>query len=100
MLRWFSRQQKEMLPWYVNGTLNAREHGVVERWLRRSPEALADLADWQRLRTAMAGQAQQTPSSVVWQQVLARVRSRDTAPWRARVLPRLAWAWGGVLVGE
>jgi hypothetical protein len=93
----FSRQQEELLPWYTNGTLTAAEREAVERWLRQSPEAPAKLAGWQRLRTAVTSQAQQTPSPSVWQQVMARVQARRATGQQTRVSLRPAWAWGAAL---
>ena len=37
----------DLLPWYVNGSLGVEERGLVERWLRSSSDARAQLQQWQ-----------------------------------------------------
>ena len=39
-----------LLPWYVNGTLEAAERGQVEAWLRDAPEHEAELAMWRAVQ--------------------------------------------------
>jgi hypothetical protein len=86
---------KELLPWYVNGTLSAAEQGTVDRRVDQSSEIASEVAEWQLLRAAVSTQSQQRPAPVVWQRVIARVRSSRAARRWATQLPQLAW--GGVL---
>jgi hypothetical protein len=97
MFKRLSKRAKELLPWYVNGRLTTTEQEAVERWLHHSPDGLAELAEWQQVRTAVSGQAQQEPSPEAWRRVTARVRSLDDSHGQPQILPRLAWVWGGML---
>lgn len=82
---------RELLPWYVNGTLGVKERQAVERWLREDPQAAAELADWQRLQAALAGQPLRAPSPALRRQVLTRAHGAPARPF----LP--GWAWGVAL---
>jgi len=82
---------RELLPWYVNGTLGADERQAVERWLRDDPQAAAELADWQRWQAALSGQPLYAPAPALRRQVLTRVHGAPARP----LLP--AWAWGAAL---
>jgi hypothetical protein len=97
MFKQLSKQARELLPWYVNGSLTTTEQECVKRWLRHSPDGPAELADWQQVRTVVSGQAQQEPSPDTWRRVMTRVRSLGDSNGRTQVLPRPAWGWGGAL---
>lgn len=90
-----SEELRELLPWYVNGTLSRDERAAVERWLRQSPQAAADLASWRRLSAAVSGQKLGRPSSSVRRRVMART-ARTQGAARTRRL-RHAWVWGAAL---
>ena len=93
----FTKRRKDLLPWYVNGTLTAAEREAEEHWLRQSAEAQVELGVWQRLRAAVIGQPQQAPSAAVWQRVMAQVRAQGAVRQPARAQSLLAWVWGGAL---
>ena len=97
MFKRLSKRAKELLPWYVNGSLTTREQEAVERWLRQSPDGSDELADWQQVRAAVSGQTQREPSPDIWRRVTARARSLDDSHGRTQVLPRPAWGWVGML---
>ncbi|MDZ7644333.1 MAG: zf-HC2 domain-containing protein [Woeseiaceae bacterium] len=44
---------REILPWYVNGTLTPEEHGDVERHLENCNECRQDIRVLQQMRTAV-----------------------------------------------
>ncbi len=83
---------RDMLPWYVNGTLSPVEREAVDVWLGRHPEGRAEVEALRRLRDAVAAQPPAAPPEQVWAHLRARVRRR-----RAHQLDWLAWAWGSLL---
>ena len=85
------------MPWYVNGTLSAAQRRAVKRQRDHLPEIAAELAEWQRLHTAVRTQPQQKPAPAVWQRVMAKVGPSRSTQRQAAALPRLTWAWGGAL---
>ncbi len=83
---------RDMLPWYVNGTLSPAEQEAVEAWLARHPEAYAEVEALRALHRAVAAQPTITPPKEVWNRLRAHV-GRQQMGW-----PRwLVWAWGSVL---
>lgn len=97
MSRRLSKRMKELLPWYVNGTLSAADRNAVERGRDQSPGLASELAAWQRLHTAVRAQPEQRVAPGVWQRVLAEVRSSCSTGRQMVARPWIAWAWGGVL---
>ena len=97
MFKRLSKRARDLLPWYVNGSLTTTEQKSVERWLRYSPDGSAELANWQQVRTAVSDQALQEPSPDTWRRVTTRVRSLGDSSERTQILPRPAWGWGGAL---
>lgn len=92
--RWFSKDPRELLPWYVSGTLSPRERRVVERWMAQEPGAEEELIAWRQLRAAVHDQPRREPAATVRQRVMAQVASRTRsgpAPQRG------IWAWGAAL---
>lgn len=96
-----------LLPFYVNGTANAGERALVERWLAEDPDAaghlarVADEQDLTRVDRASLG----VPSRRVLDELMARVGER---PVRVRadsfveriwslLSPRYALAFGAAL---
>jgi hypothetical protein len=54
----------ELLPWYVNGTLNAEDRAWVERYLNEHPAARAEL-DWYRsLKSRIQDSVPQVPATI------------------------------------
>jgi hypothetical protein len=97
MSRRISKRMKELLPWYVNGTLSAADQNAVERGRDESPGLATELAAWQRLHAAVRAQPEQRVAPAVWEGVLAQVRSSCPTGRRMVARPRMAWAWGGLL---
>lgn len=90
-----SRKMRSLLPLYVNGALRPRQRRAVEAWLRRRPEAQAELAAWQAIGAAIAGQPREAPSPDMQARLMARVRAQ--ARPRVAVERRLVWAWGAAI---
>lgn len=54
----------DLLPWYVNGTLNDEDRAWVERYLREHPAARAEL-DWYRsLKAKIQDSVPQVPATI------------------------------------
>jgi anti-sigma factor RsiW len=54
----------ELLPWYVNGTLNAEDRAWVERYLKEHPQARAEL-DWYRsLKAKIHDSVPEVPATI------------------------------------
>jgi hypothetical protein len=90
----FSKDPRQLLPWYVNGSLSEREERVVERFLAQEPGVKEELAAWQRLRAAVHDQPQREPPAAVRQRVMAQAASRRRSQRAPR---RRTWAWGAAL---
>jgi hypothetical protein len=89
-LRGDSHQQtQELLPWYANSTLDAREAQAVEAHLADCEECRADLEQ----ERALVQKITEPPADVDrgWAALLARVEAAEWAPAAARPLaaPRL-----------
>ena len=97
MFKWLSKQEEDLLPWYVNHSLTPFERWRVRRWLRGTPDATREVEDWRRLQAAVRSQPQAAPPQAVWRGVQARTRRRGQESDRVRNWPRRAWALGSVL---
>ncbi len=54
----------ELLPWYVNGTLNAEDHAWVESYLKEHPAARAELEWYRSLKSKIQDSVPQVPATV------------------------------------
>lgn len=97
MFRSSSSRLKDLLPWYVTGTLDAAARRAVERWAHRQPEAASELAEWQHVHAAVSTQPRHKPAPAVWQRVITQARSSPITHGQPAPLPRRAWVWGGIL---
>ena len=84
---------RKMLPWYVNGTLSAREMRVVDQYLRQNPSAMRDVDIYRQYRLRMKSWEQYQPPSRLSADTLRRARTPRTT--------RASWlhpyAWGAAL---
>ena len=80
----------ELLPFYVNGTLNAEDRAWVDDYLREHPGAAAELRWYQSLRTRLQEDAPAVSSEVGLDRAIQRIRTEGPTP----VLPRRAAAPG------
>ena len=78
----------ELLPFYVNGTLDDADRAWVDTYLRDHPGAAAELRWYQSLRTKLQEDAPAVSSEVGLDRVLHRIRTEGPSP----VLPRRAAA--------
>lgn len=64
----------ELLPWYVNGSLNAEDRAWVDRYLAEHPEAQAEL-DWYRsLSARMQDNVPAVPETIGLAKVMTLIR--------------------------
>ncbi len=68
-------QPRQLLPWYINHTLNAAERQQVEHWLAEQPAAAQELQVWQQVRSAANSQPQVKPPSALRHQIMAEVKA-------------------------
>ncbi len=54
----------ELLPWYVNGTLNAEDRAWVESYLKEHPAARAELEWYRSLKSKIQDSVPQVPATV------------------------------------
>lgn len=65
---------EELLPWYVNGSINAEDRAFVERHLAEHPEAQAEL-DWYRsLSARIQDSAPAVPATIGLAKVMTLIR--------------------------
>jgi hypothetical protein len=83
-----------LLPAYLNHTLSVSEQRSVEEWLRRDPQARAELAAWQQLRARVIDQPHGAPSAVSKRKLMARLQTAPKPSVATRWLP---WTSGLVL---
>jgi len=81
-----SDRLSELLPWYVNGSLDAGERAWVEQELRAHPEAAGEL-DWYRsLRDSVQADLPAVSDEIGLERALARIRAERPSP-AARIEP-------------
>jgi len=94
LIRMFKRTpqgtERDLMPWYLSGTLSPAETQAMEAWLQDDPEARVELEAWERVRSSVAGQPEPEPSPVVWQRVQSRLQG-EASDRHVSLLPRLAW---------
>jgi hypothetical protein len=79
-----STRFEELLPFYVNGTLDENDRAWVDGYLREHPAAAAEL-DWTRsLQARIHEDVPAVSSEVGMERALRRIHSEGPAPVRAR----------------
>jgi anti-sigma factor RsiW len=75
----------ELIPWFVNETLDETEHGRVEAHLRRCPACKCEVDAQSRLRAAMAtSDIGQRQAELAWKTLDRRLdRTTVRHPWQA-----------------
>jgi hypothetical protein len=86
------RRFEELLPWYVNGTLNAADAEWVANYLREHPEGQAELWWHQSLRDRMRDNAPEVRPDAGFERLLTRIRIEAAAADRAAAAARPATA--------
>jgi hypothetical protein len=75
----------ELLPWYINNTLNAQQRADIDALLARSDDARRQLAELQALATAVKDQEQQfnndlgNSNELGWARLQKTIRSEPTS---------------------
>lgn len=83
------KRAKSLLPWYVNGSLEAEERQGVADWLQSDDHAAEMQSELQQFATLVRDQETRTPPRSVDTKLFARIRERQ-ARWRGI----RQWAWG------
>ncbi len=69
MSRKSSKANKQLIPYYLNGTLSEREKKAVEEIIRRDENAYIENKAWKQLKFVLSDLPQRDPSPVVWERV-------------------------------
>jgi hypothetical protein len=94
MFKRTSRSVVELLPWYINHSLQQAEQPVVEEEARHMPQLLNA---WQVVRSAALSQPARVPASAARQRILAQARDAARVKRAPRWLPALSGAVVAVL---
>lgn len=74
----------ELLPFYVNGTLDSADRDWVESYLREHPQAAGELERCRTLQTRIRADVPAVSSEVGLERAMARIRREGPAPQAAR----------------
>ncbi|MGH8249747.1 MAG: hypothetical protein ACREVI_03445 [Steroidobacteraceae bacterium] len=90
------RRTLELLPWYVNGTLNDEEHQLVSRQALTSLPCRKGLERLRRLQGLMQLEdAEAAATSRAFERLMARIHASDSSRLRVRQ-PARRFAWTGL----
>ncbi len=64
----------EWLPWYVNGTLNAKDRATLDAYLAQSSLARDEVQYYERMVSAMKRRAENIPADIGLSQTLQRIK--------------------------
>lgn len=67
-------QFTEWLPWYVNGTLNAKDRATMDAYLAKSPLARDEVQYYERMAAMMQRRAENIPADIGLAQTLQRIK--------------------------
>lgn len=67
-------QFTEWLPWYVNGTLNAKDRAEMDAYLAKSPLARDEVQYYERMTAMMQRRAENIPADIGLAQTLQRIK--------------------------
>jgi hypothetical protein len=81
----------ELLPFYVNGSLNDEDRAWVDQYLREHPAAAAELRWYESLRAKLQEDAPAVSSEVGLERALRRIRTEGPAPDRPRAAAATPW---------
>lgn len=74
-----------LLPWYLNGTLNADERQDVESWVVSSPQGQADLQMWQAVRQQARVPVDVPADELAWRRLKAKLPVSRAPWWQAAI---------------
>jgi hypothetical protein len=72
-------QFTEWLPWYVNGTLNAKDRAAMDAYLAKSPLARDEAQYYERMAATMKRRAENIPADIGLAQTLQRIKVSSKA---------------------
>lgn len=75
-----SNRLDELLPWYVNGSLNAEDRAWVEQYLREHPKAAGQLRFYEGLRARLNEDTPEVSDEIGLDKALARIRAGAAVP--------------------
>ena len=82
---------EDLLPWYVNQTLDVGEKECFEAWLEGHPQAKADLRFWQDIKKSVAVQPRLLPPPEVYRQTITRIEEQSSSSSADRgIIPAIA----------
>lgn len=73
-------QFTEWLPWYVNGTLNAKDRAAMDAYLAKSSLARDEVQYYERMTATMQRRAENIPADIGLAQTLQRIKVSPKAP--------------------
>jgi hypothetical protein len=72
-------QFTEWLPWYVNGTLNAKDRAAMDAYLAKSSLARDEVQYYERMTATMKHRAENIPADIGLAQTLQRIKASPKA---------------------
>jgi hypothetical protein len=73
-----NEQIEQWIPWYVNGTLGAKERAAMDRYLATDAEARAEIALLGHAATALKSSVERVPTDRGLDRALARIRAEKS----------------------
>ena len=65
----------ELLPWYVNGSIDAADRAFVDSYLAEHPDARAELAWYESLQTRMRETVPAVPATIGLERAMKKIRA-------------------------
>jgi hypothetical protein len=72
-------QFTEWLPWYINGTLNAKDRATMDAYLAKSSLARDEVQYYERMAATMKRRAENIPADIGLAQTLQRIKASPKA---------------------
>jgi hypothetical protein len=82
-------QFTEWLPWYVNGTLNAKDRAAMDAYLAKSSLARDEVQYYERMAATMKHRAENIPADIGLAQTLQRIKVSPKAQSAPTAVPRV-----------
>jgi anti-sigma factor RsiW len=90
----------EWLPWYVNGTLNAKDRAAMDAHLAASPAAREEVRFYERMAATMKGRVDHIPEDIGLAKTLARIQAAPkTSPSASKKAGADNESWFSRLLG-
>jgi anti-sigma factor RsiW len=82
-------QFTEWLPWYVNGTLNAKDRAAMDAYLAKSSLARDEVQYYERMAATMQRRTENIPADIGLAQTLQRIKVSPKAQGTHTTVPRV-----------